>query len=187
LNISSSAGDINVSASNGELNLTSQNANTNILAQSGDINLTTQSGDINLVCGNDIITSDKPIEQAVPATLETHTIRKKELDIVVSLIDEVVTVNMPTVTSYVVDAFNISDYKSVKYLIEVIRNTDVSFIEMLMCTNGINVYMSEYGVIGTSKTMIDFSANVAGGVVTLSAVPEHGSTVVKIKKSKIKG
>ena len=67
----------------------------------------------------------------------------------------------------VVDSFNISDFRSAKYIINAVGANTVHCSEMLLLAKDDEVLITQYGVLGDSDA-INFSADIDSGVVSLS-------------------
>lgn len=77
-----------------------------------------------------------------------------------------------TVNPTVIDTFNISEFRSAKYLIQIDEGTgagaDFELIEILLVAdNDGNVWATEYGVVTSNGYLGEFEAEVVGGVVSL--------------------
>jgi hypothetical protein len=75
-----------------------------------------------------------------------------------AILDNVV--NFSTTTpSQVLDSFNINQYLTAKYLIQATNSSDVHATEVLLTTNGTNIFISEYSQLYSSN-LISISANL---------------------------
>ena len=77
-----------------------------------------------------------------------------------------------TVNPTMIDAFNLAEFRSAKYLIQIDEGTgagaDFELIEVLLVAdNDGNVWATEYGVVTSNGYLGDFEAEVAGGIVSL--------------------
>jgi hypothetical protein len=69
-------------------------------------------------------------------------------------------VNFSTTTpSQVLDSFNINQYLTAKYLIQATNSSDVHATEVLLTTNGTNIFISQYNALYSSN-LISISANL---------------------------
>lgn len=73
--------------------------------------------------------------------------------------------------------FAVSQYEAGELLVKIVQGSNFEVVKMLFVTNGTDVYIEEYGRIG-SPTNVTLSANLASGSVTISATST--TTLAKI-------
>jgi hypothetical protein len=79
-------------------------------------------------------------------------------------------------------SFSSSVYRSAKFILQVncTAGTDVGSYqtsEVLVVHDGVNAYLSEYGIVQTGNTLVDYVASIVSGNVRLSAQPTSGNTI----------
>ena len=87
-------------------------------------------------------------------------------------------VNFPTnVSSQTLDTFNILSYRTAKYLIQASVNSDIHATEVLVTTNGTNIYITEYGAMySNSLITISASLDTINSIATLVVTPTVSNT-----------
>ena len=81
---------------------------------------------------------------------------------------EITTIKIESLSNtQVVDSFNISDFRSAKYIINAVGANSVHCSEMLLLAKDDEVYLTQYGVLGDTD-VISFDADIDNGVVSLS-------------------
>ena len=79
----------------------------------------------------------------------------------------------------IVDTFELTTYRTIKYLIQCYDNvsSNVHSTEVLLTHDNIDVFFSEYATVQTANLMV-ISANVASGNVNLIITPSNANTYV---------
>jgi hypothetical protein len=85
-------------------------------------------------------------------------------------------------TTTVLKSFSSSVYRSAKFILQVncTAGTDVGSYqtsEVLVVHDGVNAYLSEYGIVQTGNSLVDYVASIASGNVRLSAQSTTGNTI----------
>lgn len=92
----------------------------------------------------------------------------------------VVTTNITTST--VLKSFSSSAYRSAKFILQVncTAGTDVGSFqtsEVLVVHDGITAYLTEYGVVQTGNSLVDYTSSILSGNVQLNATATDGNTI----------
>lgn len=84
----------------------------------------------------------------------------------------------------VIDEFNIGQYRSVKYLLQLEHEASnkYHFTEILLLHNDNSVFMTEYGVITTDSELGTFDADISNNSVRLLCTPAYPDTEIKSKR-----
>lgn len=82
------------------------------------------------------------------------------------------------ITLTALDTFSSTVYRSARYSIQIVDGTSVHITEMGIFHDGVNVYISEYGVMTTPSGELGvFDAAISGGVLTLSFTPVSATSM----------
>lgn len=82
----------------------------------------------------------------------------------------------------VVDTFLPSQFRTVKYLIQMSAGTNYHATEVLLIHNGTIVFITEYGTIFTGVNLGEIDADISGGFVRLLVTPTNINTTVKTQR-----
>lgn len=79
-------------------------------------------------------------------------------------------------STYVIDSYDISDFRAAEYLIQIDEGTGLSAQYqmdkiLLIANNTGTIGFTQYGTVSTNGSMGDFTATIAGGVVSLQFTP----------------
>jgi len=88
------------------------------------------------------------------------------------------------ISNDVIDEFNIGQYRSVKYLLQLEHESSnkYHFTEILLLHNDSSVFMTEYGVITTDSELGTFDADILNNSVRLLCTPAYPNTEIKSKR-----
>jgi len=87
-----------------------------------------------------------------------------------------------TNSSQNLDTFLTANYRTAKYLVQIVDGAKIHVQEMLLFHNGTNVYMNIYAISTTQGEMGEFDAGIVGGnTMTLSFIPNYTPTAMVIK------
>jgi len=85
-----------------------------------------------------------------------------------------------------IDTFAAATYRSAKYVVSVTNGSNYQVAEVLVVHNGINAYITTYGVTSsTGSTFATFTANISGGNVILEATGTAAGNTAKVLRSYI--
>jgi hypothetical protein len=76
----------------------------------------------------------------------------------------------------VLDSFNATVYRTAKYIIQGLNGTDVHSTEVILTHNDTDIYISEYGTIGSNTSLYTVSGSLAAGVINLTVSPASTNT-----------
>jgi hypothetical protein len=80
------------------------------------------------------------------------------------------------------DSFGANTYTTAKYVISMKQGTgNVQAMESMVTTNGLNAWVTTYGIINTGNNMGTLAANVSGGTCSLWLVPLSGTAISNVK------
>ena len=86
-----------------------------------------------------------------------------------------------------VDTFNVTDYRSASYQVQITRGTEYHVTSLNIVHDGTNVYVSEFGTINTGSVLASFTADINSGSVRILATPTTtASTVFKMYRNLIR-
>lgn len=83
----------------------------------------------------------------------------------------------------ILDSFDKTKYRTVKYLIQAISEGNIHSTELLVTHDNVSAYISEYGTILTGNSLIDISANVDATNVNITITPTNENTTVDFYKT----
>jgi len=87
-------------------------------------------------------------------------------------------------TDQVVDTFSLTEFRSVKYLVQLEHDSDSKYHtqEILLTHNGTNVFLTEYAEVKTDSSLGTFDASIVDSNVTLTLSPSYTNTHFKSKR-----
>lgn len=85
----------------------------------------------------------------------------------------------------VLDLFSTTEYRSVKYQIQVTSSTDYQISEIILIHNGTNAYLTEYGLVSTNGSLMSYDTDINSGNTRLLMSPINNVNVIKIVKTLI--
>jgi hypothetical protein len=81
-----------------------------------------------------------------------------------------------TTNQQLVDKFEVDDYRSAKYLVQMTNGTDYHVTEVLLMHDGTDTYITEYGTMYTNNSLGTISADIINNFVRLLVTPANTST-----------
>lgn len=81
-----------------------------------------------------------------------------------------------TTSQQLVDKFEVDDYRSAKYLVQMTNGTDYHVTEVLLMHDGTDTYITEYGTMYTNNSLGTISADIINNFVRLLVTPANTST-----------
>lgn len=88
-----------------------------------------------------------------------------------------------TTPNQVVDSFSISEYRTVKYIIQASSETEVHTSEVTLMHNDITVFKTEYNVMYSgASALMTTSASISDGVVSLTVTPAVSNLTVDVTR-----
>lgn len=85
----------------------------------------------------------------------------------------------------VVDSWSTTEYRSVKYVLQVTSGTDYQVSELLVIHDGSTAYVTEYAVVQTAGSLAAFTVDVNSGNVRLLVDLAGSSATIKLNRSVI--
>jgi hypothetical protein len=86
-----------------------------------------------------------------------------------------------------IDSFAKSAYRTVKYTIQVVKNTDVYTSEILASHNGTDIMVSESNIISNTNTsLFTYAFEENSGIISLSVTPISGSITARYYRTALK-
>jgi hypothetical protein len=83
-----------------------------------------------------------------------------------------------TTSDQVVDIFDKSEYRTVKYLVQATQGSNVHCTEVVMTHDDNDVYKNEYGTFYTDNSLITVSATIDASNVSLVVTPTYTNTTI---------
>jgi hypothetical protein len=94
--------------------------------------------------------------------------------------------NLTACTSnQIVDTFDKTEYRTVKYMVQAIQGSNVHCTEVVLTHNDSDVFKSEYGVIYTNDSLITVSATINSSNVSLIVTPTYTNTIVDFVRTSL--
>jgi len=90
-----------------------------------------------------------------------------------------------TVAQTVVDILPTSEYRTVKYLIQIKSGASYQATEILLLHNGTTVYMTEYATVTTGSYLGSFGADINSGQMRLLFDPVFAVNTLNISRTKV--
>jgi hypothetical protein len=78
-----------------------------------------------------------------------------------------------------IDTFPTTEYRTIKYVLQLSYGADFHSTELLLLQDGITVYTTEYATIQTDLSLGVFSSIIEGGLVKLRVSPTFTNTTIK--------
>jgi len=78
-----------------------------------------------------------------------------------------------------VDSFPVTEYRTIKYVLQLSYGADFHSTELLLLQDDVNVITTEYAVIQTDLTLGVFNATIEDGLVKLKVSPTFTNTTIK--------
>jgi hypothetical protein len=126
---------------------------------------------LDLVVGSAVHIGTTATDVVVPAVYSGNSL-------LANYTSNVITTN----SSQNLDTFLTADYRTAKYLVQIVDGAKIHVQEMLLFHNGTNVYMNIYAISTTQGELGDFDASIVGGnTMTLSFIPNYTPTAMVIK------
>ena len=85
----------------------------------------------------------------------------------------------------VLDIFSTSSYRSVKYQVQVTSGSNYQVSELMLIHNNTNAYVSEYGLVTTNSSLMNYDADISGGNVRVLISPVNNINTIKFVKTSI--
>lgn len=88
-------------------------------------------------------------------------------------------------SNQILDSFSTTTYRSIKYLIQVTSSTNYQTSEIILVQDGTNAYITEYGIVTTSGSLMTYDANISGGMVQLLMNPVNNINTINLVKTSV--
>lgn len=86
--------------------------------------------------------------------------------------------SLSTTPNQIVDSFDISQYRTMKYVIQAVDESSVHSTEVLLVHDDNDAFITEYGTIQSSSNLMSISANVSSSNVNLIISPTNANTII---------
>lgn len=96
-----------------------------------------------------------------------------------------VVVTSTNTANQVLDLFSTSNFRSVKYLVQVTSGTDYQVSEVMLLHNGTNSFITEYGLVTTNSSLMVYDSDISSGNVRLLMSPLNNVNSVKLVRTTI--
>jgi len=87
-------------------------------------------------------------------------------------------------TTQNLDTFSTSTYRTARYTVQILDQTNVHITEMTVFHDNTIVYKNEYGIATNTGELGTFDATLAGGTITLTFTPNYTPTSMVIKANR---
>lgn len=94
-------------------------------------------------------------------------------------------VALDTVDKKTVDQFPVVQYRVARYSVQSTWNNDFEFTELIVMSDGVNSYITEFETICNNSPLVSFEADIWEGNVRLLGTPAHSGTVSKMVRTAI--
>jgi len=126
---------------------------------------------LDLVVGNAVHVGTTASNVVVPAVYSGNSLYASYTSEVIS-----------TDSAQNLDTFLTADYRTAKYLVQIVDGSMIHVEEILLFHNGTNVYMNIYAISTTLGELGEFDASIVGGnTMTLTFTPNYVPTAMVIK------
>ncbi len=90
-----------------------------------------------------------------------------------------------TDSDQVVDSYLLTDFRTVKYLVELSNSTNYHATELFVTHNDSNAYTTEYGTIYTNTSLGNIDCGIDSGSLKLLVTPTNANTTVKFARFEV--
>lgn len=81
-------------------------------------------------------------------------------------------------SNQVVDTFSSTQFRTAKYLIQSLNDTDIHSVEVLLSHNDVDVFLTEYATLKSNTDLISISASLQSNTVALTVTPSTTNTII---------
>jgi len=89
---------------------------------------------------------------------------------------------LPNVATTTIDSYNITSYRTAKYIIQAVRSNDIQSLETLVTHNNSTALSTTYGVITIGNSLGNVSATIVGGNVEVQFTPTSANTYLTVSR-----
>ena len=100
-------------------------------------------------------------------------------------LDGTISGNLSTTNPTLIESSPISSGDCIKYITKIKYNTNIQSSEILLVANSSICTMTEYAVVYTTSSLIDFSCEISGSYINLFGKAANANTEVKLFKTMI--
>jgi hypothetical protein len=90
---------------------------------------------------------------------------------------------LPNVATTTIDSYNITSYRTAKYIIQAVRSSDVQSSETLVTHNNSTALSTTYGVITIGNSLGNVSATIVGSNVEVQFTPTSANTYLTVSRN----
>lgn len=121
-----------------------------------------------------------------PSTIQTgSTISSEIINLGHSTINGSISGTLTDTSITSIDSSPLSSGDTIKYITKSVYSTDIQASEIILISDGSNVFMSEYGVLYNNDKLVTFSADMSGSDIVLYGQAENANTTIKLFKTVI--
>lgn len=95
-------------------------------------------------------------------------------------------VTTTTVAQVILDSWQIINYRSAKYYVQITSGTSYHVIELSLVHDDTTVYMAQYGELRTSDSLGIFDATITSGNLNLLFTPTNNNTTISCQRILLK-
>lgn len=96
-----------------------------------------------------------------------------------------VVVTSTNTANQILDIFSTTEFRSVKYLVQVSSGTDYQVSEILLLHNDSNSYITEYGLVVSNTNLVNYDSEISAGNVRLLMSPVNTINSIKLVRTSI--
>ena len=89
---------------------------------------------------------------------------------------------LPNVATTTIDSYNITSYRTAKYIIQAVRSNDIQSSETLVTHNNSTALSTTYGVITIGNSLGNVSATIVGSNVEVQFTPTSANTYITVSR-----
>jgi hypothetical protein len=89
---------------------------------------------------------------------------------------------IPTVSTTTIDSYQTIAFRTVKYVIQAVKNSDVESYEVLVTHNGVIAVSTTYGVITIGNSLGNISASISSGNVNVQYITNYANTYITVSR-----
>ena len=86
-------------------------------------------------------------------------------------------------TNQTLDSFNILVFRSAKYIVQVTSGSEYQTSEITLVHDGINAYVTEYGLVCTGETLMSYDSDINNGFARLLMNPIYNINNINVYKT----
>lgn len=161
----------------------SYNIINNNQIQFTEIPLTTDIVEVRLMAPSAVTVGGLKFGTYTEVTLDTQSINMVGNIQTTGFYNNLANTLIPNVALTTIDSYNITSYRTAKYVVQAVNASDVQSYETLVTHNGTSATSTTYGVITLGNNLGNISATIVGGNVEIQYSPLIANTYINVSRN----